>query len=123
MRPASAEVGDDVEVDLERLRPLALLGEHAADADDPQAAQLDPVGHRTAGVRHSSSRATPDELAADRADLAVHQALDQRRGLGPVRHHAGPHDVAGDDPGDPVTELVAVEEHLLAVGDAAGAAR
>ena len=42
---------------------------------------------------------------------------------GPFGHHAGPADVAGDDSGDAVAELLLVDEHLLAVGQQRRAAR
>ena len=39
------EVGFEVEVELEGLGPLALLGQHADDAEGAQASDLDPVRH------------------------------------------------------------------------------
>ena len=39
----------DVEVDLEGLRPVALLGQHAAEADDREPAQLDDSGRHGCG--------------------------------------------------------------------------
>ncbi len=50
----------DVEVHLERLRPDRLLGESAAQAEDPQAAQLDGVGgaQARASLASTPARAT-----------------------------------------------------------------
>jgi hypothetical protein len=58
-----AEVGVDVEVDLERLGPGALFGQGAVGADGPQAPEFDAVGGQgqrswsaRSGTRATSSR-------------------------------------------------------------------
>lgn len=56
------EVGFHIEVDFERLGPVTLLGQCAANAYETQASQLDPVGATHAGGRaratETSSRPT-----------------------------------------------------------------
>ena len=107
-----AQVGLDVEVDLERLGPLLLLGQGAADARGAQA-RAARCGQPSTGGMVSATR---DQLPPERAHLAVQHPLDERGGLRPARHQAGPHQVAGDEPRDPVAELLAVDQHLAPVG-------
>ena len=119
LRPAAAQVGLDVEVDLERLGPLPLLGQHAVGAERP-AGPAARCGRLTALGAGAGSAALAgqvgdqrDQLPADRAHLAVQDLLDDGDGLGPVDDQAGPAQVAGHHAHEPVAQLLLVDEDLL----------
>src|ERR1700693_3917185 len=74
--PGGAQVGLYVEVDLERLRPDLLLGQHAVGAHHPQPAQLDtaPAGrsvHHRVAERATSSRPTGPICRAASCSITV----------------------------------------------------
>src|SRR4029078_7676025 len=69
------QVGDDVEVHLDRLRALALLRQDPTDPRGPQAAQLDPVGHVLRVGPGVQLEGDADQLAAGRTDTPVHSTL------------------------------------------------
>ena len=65
--PGGAEVEVEVEVDLERLGLRLLVGQHADDARQPQAAELDDVAGGHALLRDGGGEG--DQVAPERAHL------------------------------------------------------
>src|SRR5579859_311770 len=58
-----------------------------------------------------------DELASERAHLAVQDLLDHGDRLGPIGNEARPAQVPGDDPHEPVPHLLLVDDDPLAGGE------
>ena len=65
-RARGRQVELDVDVDLEGLRTVELLGQRTATAEEPQAAQLDGVG--AAGQADASAARTPASATSSRPD-------------------------------------------------------
>ena len=120
LSPARCEVDGELDVDLERLRPRLLLGQHAV---HPELAQsLDDDG------AHGQLRAAPvavgelddalldrdrDDLACHRAELAAGDLLDDDDRVRPLVDEPGVEQVAGEHAEQAVAELLVVDEHVL----------
>src|SRR5262245_15530213 len=74
----------------------------------------DAIGRSSAG--RFQFRGDGDEAAPERIELAAGDALDDGDGLRAAGHHAGPADVAADESGHPVADLLTVQQDLGALG-------
>ena len=129
----AAQVDRELDVDLERLRPRLLLGQHAVHAELAQTRDRGsvPIGQL---LPASSARAIAGELLldastatisrTDRPELAAGDLLDDDDGVRALGDEARVEQVAGEDTEQTVAELLVVDEHpLLGVASQASSVR